>query len=446
MEPAKTILEAYQAADPMPLSGGDPYFVNLTKARASPATVRLQQMVRNCAEGHFGAIAFSGHRGSGKSTELRQLQTELSDSCFTLYLDVIDFLDPYDVDYTDVFLLVSRALLDELNKQGVPLSRDLLNAVERWFVDVTEETEESVRLSAGIATQAQAGVEIPFITKLLARLTANIKAGSSTKVATRHQLDRYFSGLLSNANLLLSEAAAALKEAGKASQILVLIDNLDRMPPERSEELFFAHGSQLQGLNCHAVYTVSLDTFYSTKHLATVFPNRVMLPNVKLRQGKDDAEPNQAGLQALREIISKRWNLDAVFQSAALADEIIRLSGGSVRQVIRLMREAALSAQARELAQIDGEAIQEAAINLQQDFERALSPEDYPLLAFTASTHGIEKNAAYLRLLSNTAILEYNGKDIWHDVNPLVEPIDAYQDARKKPGAKHPARGRKRPR
>jgi hypothetical protein len=73
-KPAETLREAYQAADPRPLPSGDPYFVDLTRARDSRATDDLKLMITNCAEDHFSATVFSGHRGSGKSTELRRLQ------------------------------------------------------------------------------------------------------------------------------------------------------------------------------------------------------------------------------------------------------------------------------------------------------------------------------------------------------------------------------------
>ena len=38
--------------------------------------------------------------------------------------------------------------------------------------------------------------------------------------------------------------------------------------------------------------------------------------------------------------------------------------------------------------------------------------------------------------LSNLAILEYNGKELWNEVNPLIEPIDAFQAVVKKTGSK----------
>jgi hypothetical protein len=38
----------------------------------------------------------------------------------------------------------------------------------------------------------------------------------------------------------------------------------------------------------------------------------------------------------------------------------------------------------------------------------------------------------HMQLLSNLAILEYNGKELWHGVNPLIEPIDAFKSAIKR--------------
>ena len=428
MEPATTLREAFQATNPQQsLGSGDPYYVDLTQARNSLATVYMKQTIENCGEGQYSPIVLSGHRGSGKSTELRQLEQALGSSCFMLYLDVIDFLDPQDIDYTDLFLLVCRQLLESLHEKKVSLSANLLRDVEKWFMDVTKETEESVKLSAGVSTEARAGAEIPFIARLFAKLTADAKAGSSRTTSTRQELDRQFSGLSSSTNVLLTAASQALRDANKPYRLLIVFDNLDRLPPKKSEELFFAHGSQLQEMACHAVYTVSIDTYYSRRHLANVFPNRQIIPNVKLRASKSSSGPNRPGVDALLEVIQKRLSVEVLPQPSPLAEEFVRRSGGSIRQLIPLLREAVQSAQARSLETIDSEALEDAARSIQQDYERMLEPSDYKLLARTYATKSIEKDDAHMQLLSNLAILEYNGKDLWHDVNPLIEPIDAFQ-------------------
>ena len=353
-----------------------------------------------------------------------------------LYLDVTDFLDPQDIDYTDLFLLVCRKLLEHPHANKVSLPEDLLNDVEKWFVEVTKETEKTVELAGGVGVEAKAGGQIPFLARLLSGITASIKAGSKKKVTTREELGRYFSGLSSNTNVLLAAASQALSEADKPHQLLIVFDNLDRLPLKQSEELFFAHGSQLQEMACHAVYTVSIDTYYSRRHLANIFPNRQIIPNVKLRASKSSLDPNPAGIDALLQVIQKRLGGKVLAQPPALAEDFVGRSGGSIRQLIRLLREAVQSAQARGLAALDSEALEDAARSIQQDYERMLEPSDYQLLARTYATKSIEKDDATMQLLSNLAIMEYNGKELWHDVNPVIEPIDAFQSVVKKPGSK----------
>ena len=65
--------------------------------------------------------------------------------------------------------------------------------------------------------------------------------------------------------------------------------------------------------------------------------------------------------------------------------------------------------------------------SIQQDYERMLEPPDYKLLARHLGHKEHRKRRGYMQLLSNLAILEYNGKELWYDVNPLIEPIDAFQ-------------------
>ena len=84
------------------------------------------------------------------------------------------------------------------------------------------------------------------------------------------------------------------------------------------------------------------------------------------------------------------------------------------------------------MATLDSEALEDAARSIQQDYERMLEPSDYKLLARTHASKSIEKDDAHMQLLSNLAILEYNGKELWHDVNPLIEPIDGFQAVAKK--------------
>ena len=195
--------------------------------------------------------------------------------------------------------------------------------------------------------------------------------------------------------------------------------------------IFFAHGAQLQDLACHAVYTVSIETFYSHSGLGNVFSKHVLLPNIKLQRSKTDAKLFQPGMDGMIEVIARRLAADTLLPTPGLKENFVTLSGGSVRQMIRLLQESVLSAQSRRIEIIDGEALKDAAQRLQQGFQRSLEEDDYKLLAHTEKTKNIKKDDEYMRLLRNTAIMEYNGSEVWYNVNPLIQPIDAFKAAKK---------------
>src|SRR5437879_8280049 len=102
---ATKLSEVAAAVDLMPLDPGDPRYVDVAVGRGGPnelAQMRRCLLEHDARENRFAKIAFTGHRGSGKSTELLRLEHELSDArAFTplhIYADDA-LLDDYD--YTD---------------------------------------------------------------------------------------------------------------------------------------------------------------------------------------------------------------------------------------------------------------------------------------------------------------------------------------------------------
>jgi hypothetical protein len=65
----------------------------------------------------------------------------------------------------------------------------------------------------------------------------------------------------------------------------------------------------------------------------------------------------------------------------------------------------------------------------QFDFERRLLLEHYPILAQVCRSKDINRDEVGQILLSNTAVLEYNGSSRWNYINPVVKQTKAFQDA-----------------
>jgi predicted AAA+ superfamily ATPase len=86
-----TVDLAYGAVDPdVPLEPGDPRYVDLNSARGDedlPALIARR--IRFTSAGSWHRQLLTGHRGSGKSTELKCLQGLLDQAgFFTVYVDV----------------------------------------------------------------------------------------------------------------------------------------------------------------------------------------------------------------------------------------------------------------------------------------------------------------------------------------------------------------------
>jgi hypothetical protein len=103
-----------------------------------------------------------------------------------IYLEADEELDVNDIEYTDLYLVIIKHVADDLARLGLRFDARLLRSFEEWFKEITDETEESVNKSFSLETIAEAKAEIPFISKLLAKLQAHlILNGSCHRIITR---------------------------------------------------------------------------------------------------------------------------------------------------------------------------------------------------------------------------------------------------------------------
>ena len=82
LTPATTLKDAYRICDVVPLEGTDfeRYYVALTGVRNRRAIAGVLKRLEYLEPGETSAILFTGHRGCGKSTELKRIQNQLEAS------------------------------------------------------------------------------------------------------------------------------------------------------------------------------------------------------------------------------------------------------------------------------------------------------------------------------------------------------------------------------
>ena len=435
---ANNLKSAFRICNVKPLEGEDidRYYMDLSEVRKTEAIEGINIILDFQEPEEHKTILFTGHRGCGKSTELKRIQKQWEAEYRVIYLEANEETDINDVSYTDLYLIVIKQVEFELRKLGLCFDTQLLNNFESWFKEITEETEESVEASISVTGEATLGAGVPgivppFLAKLLVKLLAQIKGSGKQRKTIRETLEKDISRLKLDINLLLNDGLKKLRQKHpEYKDFLIIFDNLDRVEPKISDRLFFDYAAQLQELNCTIIYTVPISAVYSPKHLQKNFDNFNIMPMINIYQLERDRchlNYNQTNLDAVTSLIEKRVNIDDVFESREDLLELAKASGGHVRQLIQMMQTACLTASSRRHSKIQAEDVTYAIKQQQFNFERILLEEYYPILAKVCLSKNVNTDEIGQLLLFNISILEYNGNNRWNYVNPVIKQIDGFQ-------------------
>ncbi len=441
---ATTLTDAYRACYLHPLKDEDieKYYVDLSEVRSSEDMKSISFKFQCLKQGEFinPPILFTGHRGCGKSTELKRIQKQLQSDYLVSYLDANQELDVGDLHYTELYLLIIKELEYVLRRSGLRFNNKLLENFEGWFKEITQETEDSVESSIGTEGQVKVGSEaVPFIAKLMVKLLAQIKGSHKRKKTIRETLEKSIAKLMEDTNLLLKDGFDKIRRSSKFKEckgFLIIIDNLDRLSVPTAKKLFFDYASQLQGLACNIIYTVPISVLYYPEDWFGFFNDSLhTVPMVNIYNfewKKWHLNYNQQGLEAMISLIEYRVKVENVFDSGEQLLDLAKASGGHVRQIMQLMQEACMIASTRGHKKIMAEDVTYAVERLQLRFQPLIDPDHYSLLAKLCLKKDIKAVAdKYAQvMLFNTSVLEYLSNNIrWHYVNPIVKGIHAFQEA-----------------
>ncbi|MFM8294227.1 MAG: P-loop NTPase fold protein [Microcystaceae cyanobacterium] len=380
---------------------------------------------------------YTGHRGAGKSTELKRLKKHLENSNFhVVYFAAGDDLDEEDIQYTDILLACTRYLLEDLkNKADVsPLVNWLEN---RWTalkdLALTEITFDKINLEVGIAQ--------------FAKVMAVMRESPSTRQSIQQEFEKHTSSLIDELNKFIDSAKKELDN--NCFGIVVIADNLDRIAlvfdqaSQRSnhDQIFIDRSEQLRRLKCHMIYTVPISMAYSDR--ATILEDRFAgiqsLPMVMTHTPDESIYPD--GINKLKELVEKRINLvdyqassTDVFENDAVFINLCFQSGGHVRNLVLLVR---IALERTGKLPISKKAALRAIAEMRNTYRKGINDDEWPILAKVHLSKHKSNNYQCNKLLFNRSILEYHlveDNDIkpWYDVHPLILDIEEFQQALEK--------------
>ncbi|MEH2302389.1 MAG: ATP-binding protein [Nostoc sp.] len=424
----------YNVFDPFrPLSAGDPKYVDCQAVRGD-GDILVEIGTEILLSDRMTCQLYAGHRGAGKSTELLRLQKYLDEQgCFVVYFaaDEAD-IEPEDAQYTDILLACTRHLLEALKDNASPAS--LLKWLNNRWQDLKDLALTEVSLDK-LTIEAQISQ--------FAKITANLRAEPSQRQKIRERVNPYTITLIEALNDFIKDAKSNLPPG--YSQLVLIADNLDRIVPiaqedgrSNHEQIFLDRSEQLQALDCHLVYTVPISLLYSNRavDIANIYGNAPVLPMIMVQT--PDNQSYQKGINKVMEVLQKRLSsidpslsIVDMFEKREALEQLCLMSGGHVRNLLLLMKEAIKYTNAKT---ISNRALQRLISELQNTYRNTVFANEWEALAKVYHSKQIENEPLYRGLLFNRCILEYRYLDehgnskVWYDIHPLIKGIKEFQD------------------
>jgi hypothetical protein len=414
--PAKTLFAGNFADD-------QKYYIDFSSVRGGQVIEDLRDNIALWSPDSPTCQLFTGHIGCGKSTELLRLKQELEREGFqVVYFESSQDLEMADVDISDIMLAIARRVSENLETiKSVESSRfrELLTGMAKLLqipIDLSVEAEFSV----GIA-----------------KITAKAKDNSQLRDRLRDYLGSQTSQLLAAINQeLLEPAIATLKEPGKAG-LVVIVDNLDLIdnhpkPWGRPQQnyLFVDQGEYLTRLKCHVVYTMPLALKFSNDYgtLTQRFsqePKTLPMVPTQLRDGRECEE----GMRLMRQMVLARAFPDLnpehrlgliseVFNRPDTLDRLCRISGGHVRNLLRLLYDWIKKQRQLPLTR---EILEDVIRERRNEMTLSISDDEWDLLRQVKKRQKVNGDIGYQTLIRSLFVYEYRDRDgSWFDINPIL--------------------------
>ena len=369
------------------------------------------QFLINKKHGKAIKFLFTGHKGSGKSTEVNKLCFELDNQFFIVR---VNFRKRPDVTYVDILVKAAMSLFHEASTRGALDDAPADRARDIWE-DLTGFVER--RIFGDVPIREGLLKDKNFKAKL-SILGVEFEGKFENEAGTRDQIRKINESRLSEVIEKINTLAIAILLYFK-KPVLFVFEDTDKIDLAVAKEIFHDRGTTLTEFNVAAIYLVPIGLRYWPQ-FSTVKQyfndNFVWLPNINLvsREGV----PNEEGEKTLRQIIDRRMQSHLMDEDARQA--VIKASGGLIRSAISLIRAAAVIALGRNAAKIELSDVERAINRLRGDFTAMLEQKHYAILKARHDDKLLSSDQDIQDLLESLALLEYANGKYWCDVHPLV--------------------------
>lgn len=118
-------------------------------------------------------------------------------------------------------------------------------------------------------------------------------------------------------------------------------------------------------------------------------------------------------------------DVPALFEQPSDIDQLIAMSGGSIRDLIEMVR-VCCDTRSNHITTQD---VNLSIKRLMENYKYLLREEDIPTLVKVANAKEALSDEKYARLFHYRLILEYRNGELWADVHPAVKSLKVVKEA-----------------
>ena len=262
----------------------------------------LEQLVEDSPSGD-SKIIFAGHRGCGKSTLLAQFCRQIEDRYFVVFFSISDLIEMSDVNHINILFAIAVRLMEAAEEQQVEIKSSTKDQFYQWFAKRTRtETEE-------FKAETSAGFDLFKI------ITGKLKADATIREEIKQEFLRKVSDLIARIN----EIAAVVQNASK-KEILVVIDDLDKIDLAVVRQIYEEHIKALFQPNFRIIFTIPISALREVRMASTLTTETnnqiITMPVSKLFKQGERRLPNSVPIEKptamLTEMIYKRISRELI--------------------------------------------------------------------------------------------------------------------------------------
>jgi energy-coupling factor transporter ATP-binding protein EcfA2 len=357
-------------------------------------------------------LLLAGQPGCGKTTLLLNVTQHLRrQGRLVAFVDLEGQAAVQDLSSIELHLAVIVELLLETQKRSIPLSLDIVKRVHNWME----------RLQGGKGADAQ----VPALTTALRFLLSSVRDSKALRDELRMQVKVIGEDPVDVLAMILRDV--------DAHRPIVVVDGMDKLPPEQARDRFLTDGKKpLVDVPAAAVVTIPISLVYeSTFNVLSERYNNAdsaVLPAVRLYDfdhGRQKRVLSDNGLVILRRIVAARVNpIDPDIIAPEAVDRALTGSGGNIRELARLLQSSVVKAHVRQGQTIEEADVSAAIADRRESFRRAYNPAFRQVLEKVHREYRLEGPGDVRRqLLYGLWVMEYRNGEAWYSLPDPVEQL-----------------------